>query len=319
MAAPAQRRVCWCLAQCLAGSGAGSTWTEKENGTSSCQLHPNVPLCLTLEQLLVPARSPVQAIYNPGTSLFTRSSVLLCASSASLSHSLSQALAAPSVGKVHLNPIPTWNREGKGVWCWDRQATWNHLGQACFGLLGAWETCGQGYINVCLGEPLKVLQRSINTGPAARQQQEKEAVGGKTEPSQFLTVPAVQVIKELQEIHYKVRTGSIDQHQTICLQLYGVCEQCGNRISQWMQKFQCLRSVHGGEIWILHKPANIWTCFHIGSSEKLLPLPSIWAWDWSLPSKEWTFSIWRFSGDYRFRTYWMCGRSHFGGGSVLLP
>lgn len=202
VAAPPQRRVCCSLAQCRAGSRAGSTRTGgKENGTGASRLRPNVPLCLTLEQLLVPARSPVQAIYSPGTSLLTRSSVLLCHSSASLSHALSQALAAPSVGKVHLNPIPTWNRTGKGVWCWDRWAMWNHQAQACFGLLGGWETCGQGYLNVCLGEPSKVLQRSINTGPAARQRQGEDAVGptagAKTEPSLFLTVPAVQFTKEV--------------------------------------------------------------------------------------------------------------------------
>lgn len=53
----------------------------------------------------------------------------------------------------------------------------------------------------CLGEPLKVLQRSINTVPAARQQQGEEAVGlsvgATTEPSPFLTGPAVRFIKEL--------------------------------------------------------------------------------------------------------------------------
>lgn len=53
-------------------------------------------------------------------------------------------------------------------------------GPGCFGSLCAWELCGQGCLNICLGEPVKMQERGPmhgDAGSAARQLCGGEAVG----------------------------------------------------------------------------------------------------------------------------------------------
>lgn len=120
--------------------------------------------------------------------------------SAPLSHALSQALAAPSVGKGTFKSHPHLEQEREGYLVLGQMGNVESPGPSLLWVAGCMRNLW-AVIPECLGEPLKVLQRSINTGPAARQQQGEEAVGptvgAKTEPSLFLTVPAVQFIKEL--------------------------------------------------------------------------------------------------------------------------
>lgn len=81
---------------------------RKESGTAATRLSPNVPLCVTLKQLLVLVRSPARDIYSSGTSLLTRRSVLLY----EIRVSPSQALF-PASGKVPIQSLPP-SEQGRG-------------------------------------------------------------------------------------------------------------------------------------------------------------------------------------------------------------
>lgn len=130
------------LALSLAGGGAGG---GKESSTTAGRLSPNVPLSVTLKQLLVPARSPARAIYSPGTSLLARSSVLLGEISVSLSHALSQTPAARSRRrKGTCKSFPLSEQEREGSLALRRWAAWGRQGRAAFGCRERGEFVGRG-------------------------------------------------------------------------------------------------------------------------------------------------------------------------------
>lgn len=98
----------------------------------------------------------------------------------SLSHALSQDTCRSRRRKGTFKSFPPSEQEREGSlaprWMGDVEAP----GAGCFGLLGAWETWGQGDVNVCLGEPLMILERGPirgDAGSAARQLHGEEAVG----------------------------------------------------------------------------------------------------------------------------------------------
>lgn len=162
----------------LSSAESGRRWGQaaygqgEESSTGASQLRPAVPLCVTLKRLPVPARSPAPAIYSPGTSLLTSSSVLPYEIPVSLSHALSQDTCRSRRRKGTFKSFPHSEQEREGSlaprWMGDGEAP----GAGCFGLLGAWEIWGQGDLNVCLGEPLTILERGPirgDAGSAARQ------------------------------------------------------------------------------------------------------------------------------------------------------